>query len=382
MRVILHIGQSKTGTTSLQSFLASNRASLAKGRILYPDVYRRGIPLNVLEHNSFAEALCGFRRFPALSAEEYFSQFLKQAEQSKCDTLLLSGESFWGAPQIWRLDEGVEFFEAHATKLKNLKQLLGKSECHVVLYLRRQDEWMDSTIPQIIRYAGLMKQSIYENDAQTMDLLAPHLDYATLLGLWEKIIKPSEMTVIPFERDHLTGGDTVTDFINRIGVADCITSLKSKETREHASLSREFILLKKTLNRIPKNKTEERTIIGILTDLDIKMGSNLKYEIAPELNAKLTDRMSSTNKTLARQYGGNGPVFFSTPGGSKKLSSDTHPNGVSLEDGMAAVIAFDNTYVSFTTALKRFKIASASFLRRNCPPLHALARRIFLSFQR
>jgi len=101
MRVILHIGQSKTVTTALQSFLASNRASLVTAGILYPDVYRSGIPLNVLDHNSFAEALCGFRRFPALSAEEYFSQFLKQAKDKKCDTLLLSGESFRGAPQIW-----------------------------------------------------------------------------------------------------------------------------------------------------------------------------------------------------------------------------------------------------------------------------------------
>ncbi len=124
MRVILHIGQSKTGTTSLQSFLASNRASLAKAGVLYPDVYRGGIPLNVLEHNSFAESLCGFRRFPGFSAEEYFPQFLEQAQKQGCDTLLLSGESFWGAPQIWRLAEGVGFFETHATKLKNLKQLL------------------------------------------------------------------------------------------------------------------------------------------------------------------------------------------------------------------------------------------------------------------
>jgi len=40
MRVILHIGQSKTGTTALQSFLASNRTPLAKAGICYPDVYR------------------------------------------------------------------------------------------------------------------------------------------------------------------------------------------------------------------------------------------------------------------------------------------------------------------------------------------------------
>ncbi len=381
MRVILHIGQSKTGTTSLQSFLASNRTPMVKAGICYPDVYRSGIPLSVQNHNSFAESLCGFRRFPGFSAEEYWSQFQDQARKAGCHTLLLSGESFFGAPQIWRLPEGDDYLECYAQKLNKLKNLLGKDDCHVYIYLRRQDEWVDSAIPQIIRYEGLLNRSVYESDVQIIDMLAPHLDYVTLLDLWKKLIEPSEMTVIPFERDHLTAGDTVADFIRRIKITDSIPLIQSQETREHTSLSREFIMLKKILNRTPKSKTEERTIISILTDLDKKIGSRKQYKIDTALRVELMNRVADQNRSLAQKYDGTGPEFFSDFAESKVMPSDANSNGVSLEDGMAALMAFENTYILFATSLKRCRMASAAFLRLQCPPLHALARRIFLLFR-
>ena len=378
MRVILHIGQSKTGTTSLQSFLASNRESLAKSGILYPDVYRGGMPLNVQNHNSFAEALNGLRRFPGFSAEEYWSQFQDQARKSGCQTILLSGESFWGAPQVWRIPEGEEVLESHLKKIKKLKEFIGREECHLVLYLRRQDEWIDSNIPHLIRYEGLLKYPVYQNDAQTVNVLAPYLDYAPMLDLWEQTFETSQITVIPYERDHLRDGDIISDFMERIGADHKIASFKSKETNEHASLSLEFVLLKKVLNETPKNKAEERAIIEILTDLDEKMGSRRKYKIDATLRKELMDRVAGQNRSLAQKYNGNGPDFFSNSFESKGMSSDTNSNEVSLEDGMAALVAFDNAYSSYSTGLKRFRFRAGSFLRHRCPTLHAVIRRIVL----
>src|SRR3989344_5912389 len=100
MQFILHIGQSKTGTTALQRFLSANRAGLVRRGILYPDVQLGGIRLNVLNHNPFADSLAGEVRHPHLSPEEYIKQFREQAVESNCHTILLSAESFFGgAPQ-------------------------------------------------------------------------------------------------------------------------------------------------------------------------------------------------------------------------------------------------------------------------------------------
>jgi hypothetical protein len=378
MRVILHLGQSKTGTTSLQSFMATHRASLAKSGILYPDVYRRGIPLDIQNHNSFAESLCGLKRFPGFSAEEYWGQFTEQFKKSGCHTLLLSGESFWGAPQIWRIPEGEEVLESHLKKIKKLKELIGPEDCHLVLYLRRQDEWIDSNIPHLIRYEGLLKHPVYQNDAQTVNELAPYLDYAPMLDMWEQTFGTSQISVIPYERDHLKNGDIVADFMERIGADHEVPSFKAKETNEHASLSLEFIVLKKALNGFPKSKAEERTIIDILTDLDKKMGSRRKYKIDAALREELLNLVADQNRSLAQKYSGNGPEFFSGSAGSSVVLSDANSNGVFLEEEMAALIAFDNAYYSLATGLKRFRFRTAAFLRRRCPSLHAVARRILL----
>jgi hypothetical protein len=381
MRVILHIGQSKTGTTSLQSFLASCRESLAKSGILYPDVYRGGIPLKVQNHNSFAEALCGFRRFPGFSAEEYWAQFQEQIEKTGCHTLLLSGESFLGAPQIWRIPEGEDVLENHLKKIKKLKEFIGREDCHLVLYLRRQDEWIDSNIPQLIRYEGLLKHPVYQDDVQTVDVLAPYLDYADMLGLWEQTLDNCKITVIPYERDHLRSGDIVSDFMERIGVTHNTSSFKSQETNEHASLSLEFVLLKKILNRLPKNKSEERTIIDILNELDKKMGSRKKYKIDMALRVELMNRVAVQNRSLAQKYSGNGPEFFSNSVEMSRVLSDANSSGIALEEGIAAMIAFDNAYSSISTWIKRFRFQAGSLLRRRFPILHALVRRI-LFFRR
>jgi hypothetical protein len=376
MRVILHIGQSKTGTTSLQSFLANNRESLAKDGILYPEVYRGGIPLKVQNHNSFAEALCGFRRFPGFSAEEYFSQFLEQCKEKRCDTLLLSGESFWGAPQIWRLPEGEKVLESHLKKIRKLKELIGREECHFVLYLRRQDEWIDSNITQLIRYEGLLKYPVYQNDAQTADVLAPYLDYTAMLNLWEQVFETSKITVIPYERDHLKNGDIVCDFMERIGANHQIGSFKPKETNEHTSLSLELVLLKKVLNRFPKSKAEERTIIEILTDLDKKMGSRRKYKMDTVLREKLMNRVIDQNRLLTQKHRGNSPDFFSHCAETKRMLADSNSDGVSIEEGMAAMLAFENAYFSVSTWGRRFRFQMGSLLRRRFPILHAFIRRV------
>ncbi|MCH8942156.1 MAG: hypothetical protein IIA48_06935 [Bacteroidetes bacterium] len=50
-KFILHIGQSKTGTTAIQSFLSENRKILHNKGILYPDILKKWVSLDLLNHN-------------------------------------------------------------------------------------------------------------------------------------------------------------------------------------------------------------------------------------------------------------------------------------------------------------------------------------------
>ena len=130
MKLILHIGQSKTGTTALQSFLLSNKNRLAQEGILYPDYYLTGMPLNTLNHNSFAEELSGLTRHPCLTFEEYCKQFTQEMKSTGCETMILSAESFFGAPQIWRLKEGQDFCKRIGSDCRSLNFETLKHKTH------------------------------------------------------------------------------------------------------------------------------------------------------------------------------------------------------------------------------------------------------------
>ena len=75
MQLILHIGQSKTGTTALLSFLLQNKKCLQNMGIVYPDYFINNMPLHTPEHNAFAETLCNLPRYPYCSLETYFDLF-------------------------------------------------------------------------------------------------------------------------------------------------------------------------------------------------------------------------------------------------------------------------------------------------------------------
>jgi hypothetical protein len=376
MRFILHIGQSKTGTTSLQGVLAANRIRLAKQGILYPDIQLNGIELNIPNHNSFADSLADSIRYPGLQAEEYMSRFRGQAIAARCDTILLSAESFFGgAPQPWGLPEGADYHALYTQKLTRLKNCLAGDECRIVAYLRQQGEWLESAVGQIIRYEGLLGKSVYQDDNQLAELLHSRLDYKTLLDHWENIIQPASITVVPFDRATLRNGTTVDDFFHRLGILSEGLSIPPSSLDDHASLSREFIWLKSVLNRIPKSKVRERVLISTLGDLDRKYGSRKKYKISSELKNLLSKRYEESNQYLAARYGSDGTDFFTSP-----ILNNSDEMPLSRSEAIKALEIFEKEWALPATMMREMKTATAGFLRK-FPRIHALVRRAVLLFR-
>lgn len=369
MRFILHIGQSKTGTSSLQKFLSSNRENLTKQGILYPDIYLANMPVNLIEHNSIADSTAGFRRYPGLSAEEYFDQFRQQAKKSECHTILLSGENFFGGlPQIWDLPEDSDYYEIYENKLKKLKSCLGQDPCDVIVYLRRQDQWLDSVIAHAIRYEGLSKNLQYQSDEQMVDLLMPRLDYSALLEIWENIIAPNKLQVIPYEKEEIVDGNIISDFIKRTALNEDLGQTSNQFPEEHESLSCEFIELKKKLNPKIKSKTEQRAINIILTKLNEETGSNAKYRMKPDLKKEVLAKMKESNKNLTNKYGEGKTRFFAKTPDTEKLTQE--PNIKKTEQ------EFYKRWQSPHTRWLLVKLETKRILRNRAPLVHTLTKNI------
>lgn len=367
-KLILHIGQSKTGTSSLQALLSEERKTLRESRVLYPDVFMGGAALQLVEHNAFAESLSGIMRYPHFSPEAYAEDFMKQMTEASCDTLLLSAESFFGTPQIWTVGPSAEFFALHRKKIERLKALLPAKQCHIVLYLRRQDLWLESAIGHIIRYEGLLGQKVYENDEQVTQILAPHLDYLKLVHLWQEVMEPAEFSVVPYEREVLRGEDTAQDFLVRTGL-DAILKLDESIPRklENLSWSAECLTIKKALNATPKSKVRERTAIDLLNAIDLdKSLPRTRFSIAPSIKEQVRERHKEDNRLLAQDYGGPTGSFFSLPDTPDPPGAPVDPAAV-----FALLCRFEKAYYSPWRRFSETVHALKGFFRNHFPAVHA-----------
>ena len=372
MKLILHIGQSKTGTTALQSFLLSNKNRLAQEGILYPDYYLTGMPLNTLNHNSFAEELSGLTRHPCLTFEEYCKQFTQEMKSTGCETMILSAESFFGAPQIWRLKEGQDFWEAYQQKLENLRHFTSGFDTDIIGYFRSPEDWFESAVSQIIRYAGLLGKNVYESDEELFSLFKPHLDYPKLLTLWHEIIEPEQMMILPYERDRLENQDIVQDFCKRIG-SDCRSlNFETLKHKTHSSLDKRYIAVKKQLNEKPRTKTQECVMIECLDRLNARLPRIEKYQIDNDLREKLDEHCRSYHEWMSGNYGQNGQPFF-----QKKKHSSEKQSTLADEEIQQAVKEFNALYRSWPMTILRLKVGAKSFLRNKHPRIYAFVKNMW-----
>jgi len=194
LRILLHIGVHKTGSTALQGFFAANRLRLLEHGILYPQAARwpedsvryahHRLPWSLLRPDRVADPWPALRRELAHSAAE---------------VAILSAERFEGL----RRDD----------QLTKLGSLLADHEVTVIVYLRRQDEYLHGDYCTRIVHNG-----------EDLDFEAykarktPNLDYRKLLERWERRFGREALVVRPYERSQLADADIVADFAAGAGI--------------------------------------------------------------------------------------------------------------------------------------------------------------------
>lgn len=140
-RVLLHIGQQKTGTTSIQTALVMDRPRLAEASILYPDTgHARGRNGGLRpSHNALVHLLEG-KSGPGMwqSLDEVEAQLHGQIAELDPETVVLSAEH-----GIMAADQGTDVAAALAG--------IVDGEREIVAYLRRPDLFLTSFHRQLVR---------------------------------------------------------------------------------------------------------------------------------------------------------------------------------------------------------------------------------------
>lgn len=368
MRIILHIGQSKTGTSSIQSFLTKHGAQLLQSGVLYPYPKVNGLGIELGSHNALADALAQKIRYPGLSDKDYFAQFFESAERHKCHTMILSGEHFFGGqPRLWAVNSVNEYEIGYQKKLERLSIFLANHNTEIIIFLRPQADWLASIITQNITHGPISgRDTKYDADREQYKLSKPVLMYSKRLKWWRDIITPEKFSVIPYVRQNLHGGNSISEFLHRCNLGE-FDRKEAAHIEVNKTITREYIEVKKILNKSQRSKAQERTIVDCLRKLSLNSEFGSNYRVDEGVMEDLAEFVQEDNKRISREFL-NGEVKFSCIGNYKGSEIPE----ISKDDVERALQSFEQEYSGLTYRAKHAGYSVRNLIRRHAMPVHGI----------
>jgi hypothetical protein len=294
-KAVLHIGTEKTGSTSVQRFLKVNRKALRARGILFPRAFgdenqmalpaaalsvfgpmrRKMFKLNTWDEvNEFRERLRRDLR-NELQVSDYHTA-LMSAEH--CSSRLLADTEL-----VWLLNFLQEFF----------------SQIRIVVYIRRQDEFLLSTYSAHVKAGGTNRLRIPEDE-----LLENRYNYWNLLSRWARVFGRQNICCRRFERRCLVSGDIVADYIDATGIGRQDYHYPKRLNASLDATSLEFLrLLNAHIPRVTADGINERRH-HILSALAERSDGPLATLPEEELRAFLS-HFTDSNRNVAEEYFGD-----------------------------------------------------------------------------
>ncbi|MFT2091401.1 hypothetical protein [Paraglaciecola sp. 2405UD69-4] len=206
----IHIGMSKTATTSLEEYLHINSEALKKHSFIYPESGRcmANPYAGKIAHHKLASSLReepheNVNHHTNLKFEEYVSSIV--AESDGYNNVVISSDLL--------CHPSVNFNE-----LKLLKKYF--REISIVMYLRRADD-LANTCYNFFSYV------VHKKDLQKGDPIYIMDAYKTIFS-YAEVFGEEHIIVRPFEREQLKNHSIFSDFLNVLNI---------EETNEFQSLS-------------------------------------------------------------------------------------------------------------------------------------------------
>jgi len=215
----LHIGLPKTGTSAIQNFFFQNREILKKKGILYPD-----LALHWSQHVPVAKAIFSpifpkahFNRLiESVDMASWYEGLLNGCSKDECSKVVISSDFFWAAPAM---QSALSYHEPTEDNYILLEQAVAACKkafswfdtVKVIVYLRRQDQWLESFFNQQIKDGFSIP---------TEPELLPcknYLLFSKNLSIWEQYFGQDNILVRNFSACN---GDVVKDFCRLLSVHD------------------------------------------------------------------------------------------------------------------------------------------------------------------
>jgi hypothetical protein len=295
MKLILHIGTDKTGTTAIQMHVHANREWL-----LDRSVY---VPLTGLgKDNGHSKLL---RALDSRDLSELAKE-LAIAEAHGYDSALLS----------W---EGMSYMSSQ--EIAKLVNTLRLDNVWLLVYLREQADITQTGYLQEIKTDG---SPITIEDFQRgalspkgirarMHCYSGTRNYARMLQRWMRVIQPGRVIVREFQRDKLVRGSVVDDFLSALGLSPD-HHFSRVEHFSNPSLDVESAILLNAFDNESSGALCRKTISFSLQSLVDSEGPGTRYFLSPERVSAIRRHYKKSNAAIADIIGTQlSPLFQTSP---------------------------------------------------------------------
>lgn len=328
VKIIFHIGQHKTGSKALQSFLHLHSTALAQRGILYPvdqTVHQKVRAYQISHYRLFAllryEALqaCGqtdaarhfWRRQRAICRpydclHTMFGAIEDERRRIGADTIIVSAEDLFDMQTAHQIDLSMDCLAAGVKILSGLAQAF-QYQPIVVAYVRRQDHLLGAHYVQYVK--GSSNPTIeFETFARAF---APRLDTHRLLACWTAVFSSDAMVIRPYERATMPAGIVADFFEHALQQAishDWVAPAPERES-VNATPGRDQVELIRHLHRrsgLSWLLVRRAQILDATTALSPgvaeKYGGTIAAWLSPAQRRRLLLDHAEGNAGIARQY--------------------------------------------------------------------------------
>lgn len=275
MRVLIHAGIHRTGTTNLQIHLSANRDGLAAQGVAYPGEAR--------DHQALAWAI--LRREAGAPEARALVESAAPA-----GTVLLSGEDF-------ALHEDLGW----------LRDLARAHDVRAVLYLRRQDDWLNSWYNQHVKWPFNRAKSRMSPGRflKAIDDF-PWIDFDRLLDRWARALGEDRVAPAVVEPGQVE--DVTADFCARAGVD--MAPLTRPEARSNDSLPPHVLEIARHLGLFEMSTPERIRVNEALRKGLAAHAGPARTVFSPAQRNAVLDRFEASNRAAARRWFGRDALFL------------------------------------------------------------------------
>lgn len=301
----VHIGIPKTGTSAIQNFCVMNRKVFESEGYCYPEfpyVYPR---LSKARNGLFLEGMVRDENGERNYAEE--ERIRREGLDTirglfeKFDNVILSDEVLWKAAYERRAELWEELRAAGEA---------GGYQVKIIVYLRRQDEYVSSWWNQMIKKCGVpLTTSWDEYRSQAPEDIQP--DYYHTLSRIADVLGKENMIVRLFEPERFYGGTLESDFLHAIGL-ELTQEYTVPEDRSNLKLEGNTHEIKRILNTLGDIQPREDNFFRkSLMDFSGISGKDYPAGVlSAEESAEFMEPYLEGNRRIAEEYLGEDSDLF------------------------------------------------------------------------